>query len=273
MQKYDAPPQSFGSSGPTSILNDCQSVDASITELEGRLQSLQQLQRRVLNDQASPAQIERENTDIMASYRSLGDRLKAIKSSPDASAARNANQVGRVDRRLKKAINDYQRLESDFRKQMQEQQARQYRIVRPDASEEEVREAVEEPNAQIFQQALLNSDRRGQSQSALNAVRARHAEIQRIEQTIVELAQLFQDLDAVVVQQEPMIANIETKAVEVQENIMKGNEQLDTGISSARAARKKKWICLAIAVLIIIIIAAVAAIYLGVIRPKQQKIM
>lgn len=154
---------------------------------------------------------------------------------------------------------------------MQEQQARQYRIVRPDASDEEVREAVEDPNTQVFQQALLNSDRRGQSQTTLNAVRQRHNEIQRIEQTIIELAQLFQDLDNIVMEQEPLVANIEQKGEEIQENIVQANTELDKGVKSARGARKKKWICFWIVVVLIIVIAIIIGVYITITnRAKAQ---
>ena len=61
-----------------------------------------------------------------------------------------------------------------------------------------------------------------------------------------ELAQLFQDLETLVVQQEPAVTQIEQKGEEVTENVGKGNTELDGAIKKARAARRKKWICLGI---------------------------
>ena len=231
---YTAPSSSptMGGSGTSgqSILEECRAIDNAIEDLESSLTSLQTLHRRVLNDQAPSSQIDTENADIMTAYRGLGARLKKIKSSPESRSPTSAPQVGRIERRLKKAISEYQRIEAEFRRQMQDQQARQYRIVRPDASEDEVRAAVEDGDGQIFQQALLNSDRRGQAQSALGAVRARHEEIQRIERTMIELAQLFQDLDQIVLEQEPMVEVIEQKGEEVQQNIVMANTELNKGI-------------------------------------------
>ena len=94
---------------------------------------------------------------------------------------------------------------------------------------------------------------------------------------MMELAQLFQDLEALVVQQEPAVTQIEQKGEEVTENVGKGNVELDGAIVKARAARRKKWICLGIVgmfsslasveifadqftVLIIIIIVVVVAV-------------
>lgn len=62
----------------------------------------------------------------------------------------------------------------------------------------------------------------------------------------MELAQLFQDLETLVVQQEPAVTQIEQKGEEVTENVGKGNTELDGAIKKARAARRKKWICLGI---------------------------
>ncbi|KAF1981701.1 t-SNARE [Aulographum hederae CBS 113979] len=242
---------------PNNMLNECAAIDRAINDLDSRLQDLQREHRREDPDQRT---IQTMNEDIMDTYRGLGDRLKKIKSSPDSGSPRNAPQVGRVDRRLKQMINDYQRMESDFRRKMQDQQARQYMIVNPDATDEEIREAVEDPNTQIFAQALMNTGRRGQANATLDRVRDRSAAIQNIEKQMIELAQLFQDLDNIVMEQEPLIQNIEQKGEEVRENVVQANEQLEQGVVKARSARKKKWICLGIVIAILIAIAVIIAV-------------
>ena len=59
---------------------------------------------------------------------------------------------------------------------------------------------------------------------------------------MIELAQLFQDVDADIVEQEEPIQQIEQKAEETQTNIGQGNKHLDGAIVKARSARRKKWI-------------------------------
>lgn len=239
-----APP----SRDPNAILNDCRAVGRAIDDLEGRLPELQRLQRGFTSGTgATNSQIDSMSADIMTGYRGLADRVKRIKSQPEAGQPRNKAQVEALDRRIRKAINTYQQTESSFRKEVQEQQRRQYLIVRPDATESEIREATEDGgDTQIFQQALLNADRRGQAQSTLRNVQQRHDAILQIEKTMMELQQLFQDLDAIVVQQEPLVQNIEQKAEETNTHLEAGNVHVDKAVTSARAARKKKWICLGI---------------------------
>jgi syntaxin 1B/2/3 len=68
-------------------------------------------------------------------------------------------------------------------------------------------------------------------------------------------------------EQEPLVQNIEQKGEEIQDNMVKANEQLDMGVKSARGARKKKWICLAIVVAVVIIVAIAVGAYIAVNHP------
>lgn len=62
---------------------------------------------------------------------------------------------------------------------------------------------------------------------------------------MIELAQLFQDVEAAVVQQEPAVEEIETKAGIINDNVGKANTQIDGAIEKARSRNRKKWYCLA----------------------------
>ena len=60
---------------------------------------------------------------------------------------------------------------------------------------------------------------------------------------MVELAQLFQDMEAAVITQEPAIQNTEEKTDNTVVNLDQGNKHLVGAVDKARAARRKKWIC------------------------------
>ncbi|KAI0396493.1 t-SNARE [Xylariaceae sp. FL0594] len=257
----------FSDTNPNAALDEISEINRGIDEIQNNLQSLRMLQQRSLDDADSSAtsstnrDLERLNADTMAHYRRLTQRVRELKSNRSYQQ-RFGQQVRRVDSRLKDAIREYQQVESSFRKKTEEQMARQYRIVRPDATEEEVKAAVhDQTGGQIFQQALEQSSRRGQAMSVRNAVRDRHAQLQQIERQMIELAQLFQDMDTLVMQQDAAVTDIENKADDVVMNLDKGNVEIGTAVNTARATRKKKWICLGICVAIIIIIVAIIAIY------------
>ncbi|KAK7757956.1 hypothetical protein SLS62_000334 [Diatrype stigma] len=245
---------SFASGNPNAVLNEIADINKGIETIDRNLQQLQMLQQRSLDDidtsssSNTKRQLDGLTSQTMAEYRTLTDRVRQLKSNPE-SQARFGAQVKRVDARLKEAMHSYRQVESTFRQRTEEQVARQYRIVRPDATEAEVQAAVEDQSGgQIFQQALMQSNRRGQAQAVLNAVQDRHAQLEKIQQQLEEIAQLFQDLDTLVVQQEAAVIAIEQKGEEVVENIDKGNLELGTAVETARSTRKKKWICLGICV-------------------------
>ena len=146
---------------PNAILNHCREVDRGINEVENYINEIDNLHRRLLSDadparenaiRSEAAELARETKDL---YRSLIERMKTIKRSPDAGSPRNSPQIGKVERKLRAAITSYQQVQRNFQKGLEAQMARQYRIVRPDATDAEVQEAVRDSsNQQIFSQAV-----------------------------------------------------------------------------------------------------------------------
>lgn len=244
--------ESLAQNSGKSILDQCKEIKEGIDSIHTNLENIQALQSRSLNEADSSTnsetnrRLETISADTMALYRGLTDQIRHIKSDPKSRSGANAKHVEMADRRLKDAIHAYQQVESKFRQNNEDQIKRQYLIVRPDATEEELRAAVEDTGGQVFSQALMQSDRQGRARAALGAVQDRHAALQKIEQQMVELAQLFQDMDTLVVQQEAPIMQIEQKAEEVVDNLDKGNEEIGVAVNTARKTRKKKWICLGI---------------------------
>jgi syntaxin 1B/2/3 len=153
MQNYGGQPAQ--SADPNAILNECREVDRAIDDLNSQLANLQQVFGQVLARPDMPSgEINNISSQIMTSYRGLVGRVKNIKSKPESGSPRNAPQVGRVDRRLKDTLGKYQTIEAKFRSDSKAAAARQYRIVAPNATDEEVNEAVADPEAPIFQQAV-----------------------------------------------------------------------------------------------------------------------
>ncbi len=155
--RYNAPRPAQDSDA---ILNECRQIDIGIGAIEQYLERLSLAQRRALNDTAtdqnspSTTEIDSLNTNIMSEYRALLKRMTWIKGRPESEAPRNRNQIGLMDRKLRSTYQRYRTVENEYQRRMREQSERQYRIVRPDATEQEVREACEDPNQQIFSQAV-----------------------------------------------------------------------------------------------------------------------
>ncbi|KAL7623015.1 hypothetical protein AAE478_006694 [Parahypoxylon ruwenzoriense] len=210
---------------------------------------------------ASSQQLESVVAETQTLNAGIRDQLKFLANDANRTtgAGRNVKerQVNTIKAEFERELRNYQEEEGSYRQRYRDQIARQYRIVNPDATEDEVRQATEADwgNEGVFQTAL-RTNRTGQASSVLGAVRARHNELQRIERTLLELAAMFQDLAILVEQQEPYVEQAEQNAENTTKYIDEGNTHVKKGIIHARNRRKWKWWCLFI--VIIIIIAALA---------------
>lgn len=113
-------------------------------------------------------------------------------------------------------------------------------------------------DTEILTTSQLRSNQRSTAATtALGNVRARHHDVQRIENSLLELNDLFAQLAATVEVQEPQTVDIEKQTGQVQQDTTAANAQLKKAEDSARRARKLKWWALWISILIVVIIIAV----------------
>lgn len=243
--------QAGASAGDINPLDEIRDVGNGINAIDQDLQQLRMLQDRALNEtESSPArsrEIDNLTATIMNSYRGLVHRIKILKGNSQAQSYRG--QIDRLDRQVRQKVEQYQQLEAEHRRKMADQMGRQYLIVEPNASKRDVDKAVEEMmdnpdgGSGVFAQALRQSNRQGQANAVRDAVRSRHAELEKIAKQMSELTQLMEDLNTAIIQQEPMVAKIEERTEVATEDLKQANIELDTAVETVRGTRKKKWIC------------------------------
>ena len=78
--------------------------------------------------------------------------------------------------------------------------------MNPDATDEQIDEALESGNTRVFEKEIL---RQNQAKEALQYIQNRHADIVKLEQSIHELHQLFLDMAILVETQGELIDQIE----------------------------------------------------------------
>ncbi|KAI0849239.1 t-SNARE [Daldinia vernicosa] len=271
LQNYPEQQQVSDTLPQQDFLNRIQFLRNEIRTLASNVQTIASLHQRALAEGdggAASQQLERIVADTQALNVGIRDQLKFLASdankSPPNSTTRDMKerQVATIKAEFERELSSYQKEESVYSQRYREQIARQYRIVNPDATEEEVRNAADADwgNEGVFQTAL-RTNRAGQASSVLGAVRARHNELQRIERTLIELANMFQDLAILVEQQDNAVTEAVNNAENTTKYIDEGNTHVKKGIVHARNRRKLKWWCL---VVVIIIIAIALGVGLGV---------
>lgn len=245
------------------------SIQDSLRTFNDNISQIGNLHSRSLNNmddaaaQRNAAQLDELVEDTSALSATLKRRIQTLErqggSGRDGQIRKQ--QTALVKSKFVEAIQNYQTVEQQYRTKYKQRMERQFKIVKPDASPEEVKAVVnDESGGQIFSQALMNSNRYGESRAAYREVQERHEDIKRIEKTLGELAQLFNDMSVLVEQQEETINTIETAAMGVEKDTEAGLGYTDKAVVSARAARKKRWICFFLTLIILIIVGIVVAV-------------
>ncbi|KAG1754495.1 t-SNARE [Suillus lakei] len=241
----------------TAIQDSIQDFDDNVTRVaEFHSRSLNALDDAAT--QANAAQLERLTDETRQLSNSLANRIRALEkpagAGPDAQIRKNRIDVVRT--KFMATLQRYQDVERQYRQQYRQRVERQFKIVKPDATPDEVAAVVNDDQGgggQIFAQALTSSNRYGDSRAAYREVQERHQDIRRIEQTLGELAQLFNDMATLLGEQEEKIDAIETAAAGVAHDTEGGQKHTEVAVKHARSARRKRWICFWLTIIIILI--------------------
>ncbi|KIJ68995.1 hypothetical protein HYDPIDRAFT_172496 [Hydnomerulius pinastri MD-312] len=253
----------------SAFYSEISSIQDSLKAFNANVVRIDELHSRSLNNtddaaaQRHSSQLEELVEDTSALSATLKRRIQALErqggSGRDGQIRKQ--QTALVKSKFVDAIQNYQTVEQQYRQKYKQRMERQYKIVKPDATAEEIRAVVnDDSGGQIFSQALMNSNRYGESRAAYREVQERHQDIKRIEQTIAELAQLFNDMSVMIEQQDETINTIEATAAIVEKDMEAGLGHTDKAVDSARSARKKRWICFILTVVILAIIAIIVAV-------------
>lgn len=247
-------------------------ITDKINSYSNNVQRIGELQTRVLNAtdegaaarQAAQLETLMEETSLIATQLRRDIKGMEARGGSDRDGQVRANQADRLKRKFVNALEEYQKSEYAYRTKYKERITRQLKIVKPDVTQDEINRVVNNPDGgQVFQQALLDHQRVGEARSAYREVQDRHKDLQRIERTIAELAQLFTDMATAVEKADDQIKVIEQNAEDVEQNTHKGLENVIEAKKSAERARRNRKICFVLTIVIILVLALAIGIPLG----------
>ncbi|GAA5965176.1 hypothetical protein JCM3765_002867 [Sporobolomyces pararoseus] len=267
-------PQPGGDLSP--FFAEVESIQDEIKQLQGNITSVSDLHSRRLastgDDQLqaqTASQLTQLTNQTSGLTNSIRNRITKLNDQNKRSVQGDPNfntrklQIANLQNSFKRSLEEYNLVEKRSRDKYRQRMERQIKIVKPDATQEEIRAAYgdSQGGAQIFSQALMQSRASG-ARAAFAEVQSRNQDLRKIEETITQLAQMMQDMATLVLEQDESVKMIETQAVQVNTDVEQGLDQTKKAVKSARAARRKRWICFFI-ILIIIIIAVVIGVYYG----------
>ncbi|KAJ1864765.1 hypothetical protein LPJ73_000189 [Coemansia sp. RSA 2703] len=199
--------------------------------------------------------------EIKRGLKQLDEVIQRSQHDPSVSESQTVARTSRkqaLTRRFADQISRYRQMEHQFSKRQRARLERQYKIVRPNATDEEARQAAESDHAaQIFSQALVGPSRSEEARRVLQDVQLRQEQIQKIEKSVIQLAEMFNEVSAMINQQQQQIDDIEAAVEQTHTHIEEGYKETQKAVVQVKKARKKKWWLLLLVLVLLVAIGLV----------------
>jgi len=170
------------------------------------------------------------------------------------------NMHNSLARKYVNLVQAYQDLQKKYKGKYKERVERQYRILKPNATQEEVERSVEDPRSDVFAQQIAGH---AAARNALADIQDRHKDILRLETSINELHQLFLDMSVIVESQGELLDSIEYTVGQTVTNTGSAIEELRK--ANEYKAKKRSYMCWAVGVGVIIFVIIFMPIFVDVI--------
>jgi len=170
---------------------------------------------------------------------------------------------GTLTKKFLDVMAEYQEIQTKYKNKFRERVERQYKIVKPNATQEEIEQALESGNTQVFADQILDT-KHAAAKDALVYIENRHREILRLEQSIKELHQLFVDMAILVEAQGELIDQIEYNVSQSRDYVKRANEELRLANKYQKKSRKKMFILICCLLIVLALVVGLGGILGGV---------
>ncbi|KAJ3087467.1 Plasma membrane t-SNARE, secretory vesicle fusion [Quaeritorhiza haematococci] len=271
-----------------SVVAEVDRINQTMQNIREGMQELSQLHSRALieisSDQSQYIQKQADQimaeidiliTDARTSIRAIGPAPPASSSSPGPRMSADERKVRfeqqkSLAKKLMVIADEYRTLQQGYKAQRRQQAERQYRVVRPSATQEEIEHALSTTDGgNLFQQEMLSS--RIDQQRKLEEVQSRHEELVKIEQSIEELLRLYQDMQMLLETQEHQLEAVENHVDQTNRDLEGGVKNLDDAVEYRKKSRRMAWILCGIITLLIVIVFVIVLVkfILPAVRDRQ----
>jgi len=182
---------------------------------------------------------------------------QSAKGSSPTEVRIRMNMHGTLTQKFLETVQEYQEVQTTYKNKYKEKVERQYKIAKPDATPDEIEDAMQSgDSSKIFANQILDTHLHQQAKNALAYIEARHKDIARLEASILELHQLFVDMAVLVDAQGELLNQIEFNVSQSVAYTEAGVKELKQAVVLQKKSRKKMLIIIVILIIIIIVVLA-----------------
>lgn len=147
--------------GSDDFFTEVNDIDADIEIMKRKTQNIRSIHQRSLQDidaqaiESTQEELRQLTEDASVFNKALSTKIRILKGKVRGDPGKKA-QAERVEKNYKAALIEYQKVVLDFQERVRSQIKRQVKIVKPDATEEELEAACDDGQGQVFSQAVCN---------------------------------------------------------------------------------------------------------------------
>ncbi|KAJ2606653.1 hypothetical protein H4R99_000287 [Coemansia sp. RSA 1722] len=259
-------------------------IERDINNASSNIDELGVLHGRLLStadgdkSEAIAHQRDIKTADINDQIKKLRNELGAVEQmnqntqlTPGEEATRRSKHAV-LAQKLMSVLDKYRTLERESQKRYRTRMEKHIRLVRPDATDEEVAEAANnEASRSVFAMDVMSSYRSKVAKRMLRDVENRDRDIRDISRTIETLNRMFVEMEEIVSEQQDVLDNIEQAVDTTFENTVQAQHEIKRSTWLRMRIRKKKWWLLFLLFLLLVAIALAVALPVAMKWKQQQQ--
>lgn len=215
-------------------------TSAREAELQDRIQEQMDLTSRRIGQAKKGLDSLREQSDRNTS-----------RSSAEAKIQHNIQQA--TTKMLEKLLLEFQTSQLEYKKDLQQRQAKQMRAIMPEITDEHARDLIEQGTTAQVMMTQKMGGAHALLLDELDRVREKQQAVLKLERSIAELCQMFQDMAVLVEAQGEMLDAIELNVHKTNVATSKAETELKTTQKHQRKNRKMM-LCLMVVVIVLLVI-------------------
>eukprot|EP00347_Sterkiella_histriomuscorum_P008633 403344351 len=171
----------------------------------------------------------KELLDVMTS--DINEYKKNYPNEPETRVKQTVHRT--LTSKFRDVLRQSQQIQTEYKNAMQTRIKRQLRIVKTDATEEELEQLARDPEAAqaLIKEKVIGTAHR-KIQNTVDDIQNKYRDILRLEQSVEELFQLFQELATLIQNQGELLDNIEA-------NLQDANDYMEK--AETHLIKAKKW--------------------------------
>jgi len=256
-----------------------------VASVKEDIEAIKEATKRIgeMNEEALMATSDRDEADLSNEMRPLIDEtnkrakrtkniLSLLKEENEKLKKKNVkpsdlrirqNLCNTLTRKFVDEIKQYQNAQQKYKTDLRKKAARQIKVIKPDATEEEVDVIMKTDGGReaLYKETILSGGVNDNIKTAYANVAGKYQDVLALEQSVAELHQLFQDFALLTDQQGELLDQIEFNVKEAADHIEDANVEVFESIELQKSIRKKQCCIIIIVVVCVIIVMFIAGVF------------